>query len=84
VITVTIAKSGAWKACRKDSITMRILSYRKKRVQEAGGYIGGHCAKTRHSSILHVTACAARAEALQAMCRQAESHSRDNNCSDIG
>jgi hypothetical protein len=49
------------------SVKTRILRYRKKRVREGGSYIGGRCAKARHSSILHVTACAARAGALQAM-----------------
>jgi hypothetical protein len=59
------------------SVKTRILRYRKKRVREAGGYIGGRCAKARHSSILHVTARAARAGAPQATRQQAASHSRD-------
>jgi hypothetical protein len=74
---VTNANSGAWKARWMASVKTRILRYRKKRVQEAGGYIGGRCAKARHSSILHVTARAARARAPQAMRQRAASHSRD-------
>jgi hypothetical protein len=59
------------------SVKTRILRYRKKRVREAGSYIGGHCAKARHSSILYVTARAACTEAPQTTRQQAASHSHD-------
>jgi len=55
------ADSGAWKVRWMASIKTRILRYRKKRVWEAGGYIGGRCAKAQYSSILHVTTYAMRA-----------------------
>jgi hypothetical protein len=69
--------SGAWKVRWIASVKTRILRYRKKRVRKVDGYIGGHYAKARHSSILHVTVCATCAGALQAMRQQAANHSRD-------
>jgi hypothetical protein len=77
VNSVTNTDSSAWKARWMASIKTRILRYRKKRVREVGGYIGGRCTKVWHSSILHVTAHVTRIGAPQAMRQWATSHSRD-------
>jgi hypothetical protein len=59
--SVTNTKSGAWKACRKDSIMTRILSYRKKKVREAGSlYRGRWCQGIAQRCAAHITACCAR------------------------